>query len=221
MAVLSNTSFRSIRNVALPIEHGGWAFVYEPILLGLLLVPSVAGFFLGVAGLGIFLLYQPTQIPLKDRLKGKRYPRTAWAERFVALYGMLAIGSLLLTSLTARSQFWIAIVLAIPFAGLQMLLVVRGRVREAITEISGAVSFAGLTPAILLASGGDLSYALAMWLVPISRAVTSILYIRVRLRRSRGDAVNRIIPLAAHGMGILMLGVAWFANLLPITLSRW
>lgn len=217
MAVVSSPSVRSIRNVALPVEHGGWAFLYEPILLGLLFAPSSAGFLLGVSGLGIFMLFRPMQIALKDWLRGKRYPRTAWAERFIVLYGMLTVGGLLLALLTARSPFWMAILLALPFAGLQMALVVRGRTRQAITEISGAVALAALTPMIVLANGGTILYALALWLVPVIRAVTSILYIRVRLRRSRGDAVNRLIPLAAQGVGILILGAAWMANLLPIT----
>ena len=220
-AAITGTTTRLIRNVALPIEHGGWAFLFEPILLGLLLSPSIAGIGLGLAGLGVFLLYRPVQLALKDWLKGKRYPRTPLAERFILLYGLLASGGLLLfpasAGMTARSAFWIALLLALPFAGLQMLLVVRGRARAAVTEISGAVSLAALAPAILLANDALIPYALTLWLVPAIRAVTSILYIRARLRRSRGDAGNRIIPLAAQGAGVLILGAAWIAGLLPVT----
>lgn len=217
MAVVSKTSTRSIRNVALPIEHGGWAFLFEPMLLGLLLAPSMAGACLCVSGMGIFLLYRPIQITLKDWLKGKRYPRTMWAERFIALYGMLAVGGLALAFLAARSPFWMAILLALPFAGLQMFLVVRGHAREAVTEVSGAVALAALVPAIVLANGMAIPYALALWLVPVCRAYTSILYIRARLGRSRREKVNRAIPLFAQVTGILIVGGAWIAGLLPIS----
>lgn len=31
-----------LRTVALPAEHGGWGFLFEPIVLGLLLAPTGA-----------------------------------------------------------------------------------------------------------------------------------------------------------------------------------
>ena len=217
MAAISNSPARSIRNVALPIEHGGWSFLVEPMLLGLLLAPSGAGAFLSVSALGVFLLYRPLQITLKDWLKGKRYPRTLWAERFVVLYGALAVGGLALALGSARAPFWMAILLAAPFAGLQMFLVVRGYVREALTEISGAIALAALLPAIVLANGGAIPYALALWCVPICRAYTSILYIRARLDRSRGETINLVLPLAAQATGIVVLAGLWIAGLLSIS----
>ncbi len=44
-----------LRLVALPVEHGGWGMLGAPILLGLWLAPSPAGFWLSLAALGIFL----------------------------------------------------------------------------------------------------------------------------------------------------------------------
>ena len=38
-----------LRSIALPTEHGGWGFTLEPILLGLLVAPTWAGFGLAVA----------------------------------------------------------------------------------------------------------------------------------------------------------------------------
>jgi hypothetical protein len=31
-----------VKSIALPIEHGSWGFVFEPIVAGLLLAPSLA-----------------------------------------------------------------------------------------------------------------------------------------------------------------------------------
>jgi len=208
---------RTVRNVALPVEHGGWAFLLEPILLGLLIVPSPTSVFLGISGIGLFLLYQPTQIALKDRLKHKRYPRTDWAERFVLIYGAIALLGGALALLTARSSCWIALVLAIPFALLQMGLVLRGYGHSATAEISGAVALAALTPALLLANGLALDVALGLWLVPVVRAFSSITYIRARLRRSRGEKLDWGIPLVAQCAGLAILGLAWLVNLLPVT----
>ncbi len=86
MAEMTTGSVR-LRPIALPVEHGGWGFLGAPIVLGLWVAPSVAGFWLSLAALGVFLTRQPLKLALGDRQRGKRYPRTVWAERFVVLYG--------------------------------------------------------------------------------------------------------------------------------------
>lgn len=211
-----NPAARSLRNVALPIEHGGWAFLFEPMLLGMLVAPSLAGFGLCLSGLGVFLLFRPVQVALKDWLKHKRFPRTAWAERFILLYTLLAAGGMAFASYTARGPFWQALVLAIPFASLQMLLVVRGRAREGVTEVSGAVALAALAPMIVIAAGGTTAQALALWLVPAVRAVTSIVYIRQRLKRARGEVFSRVMPIGLHIAGLVAFTVARLAGWLPV-----
>jgi len=60
------TSNVRLKSIALPVEHGGWAFLIEPLLLGMLLAPSLSGFCVCIAAFGIFLLYQPLQLVLKD-----------------------------------------------------------------------------------------------------------------------------------------------------------
>lgn len=42
-AANSNTARVRLKSIALPVEHGGWLFVLEPVLLGLLVVPSAGG----------------------------------------------------------------------------------------------------------------------------------------------------------------------------------
>ena len=74
--------FAQYRSVALPTEHGGWGFLLEPVLLGLLLAPSPAGVLLALAGLATFLARHPADIWLRDTLASKTFPRTATALRF-------------------------------------------------------------------------------------------------------------------------------------------
>ena len=89
-----------IRTVALPNEHGGWGLALEPVALGLLVAPSPAGFFLAVATLGAFLKRHPFKIVAGDRRRGRRFPRTAVAERFALLYACLALAGLLAAATT-------------------------------------------------------------------------------------------------------------------------
>src|SRR5690606_8314064 len=64
---------RQWRAVALPAEHGGWSFWLEPILLGLLLAPTIAGLWLALASFGVFLSRQPFKIAWADRQRGRRF----------------------------------------------------------------------------------------------------------------------------------------------------
>src|SRR5215471_8997516 len=73
-----------LKTIALPVEHGGWGFLLEPIALGLILAPSIAGLYLALSALMLFLARQPLTIVMVNR--HRESPRTALARRFGALY---------------------------------------------------------------------------------------------------------------------------------------
>src|SRR5512140_1195258 len=54
------------RRVALPVEHGGWGLVLEPVVLGLVVVPSIGGIWLAVAAVACFLWRQPFKLAFGD-----------------------------------------------------------------------------------------------------------------------------------------------------------
>ncbi len=199
-----------IKSVALPSEHGGWGFLLEPILLGLLVAASWAGALLSLAALGVFLLHQPLKIAVKDRLKGRRPPRTVWAERFAFGYGLLALIPMLVLLASAPADFLLPIILAIPFAAAQLYYDARNQSRQLIPEISGAAALAMIAPAIAVLGGWTLMAALPLWGVLAIRAVTSILYVRARLKLEHGKAISPMPVWVAHGValaGIIVLGV--------------
>jgi YwiC-like protein len=208
---------RTIRLVAVPSEHGGWGFVLEPGLLGLLLAPSVAGAWLAVAMLGAFLARQPLKLALADRRGGKRYPRTVLAERFAAAFGLAGAGALLVAALTARSQaFWWAVVAAAPLALLQGYYDSLRQSRQVAAELAGATAMGAGVTAIVLASGRwEMATAFALWAVVAARAVPSIVYVRARLRLERGEWIDRVPSLAAHGVGLALVAGLVAVRVLP------
>ena len=105
-----------LRPIALPTEHGGWALVGAPILLGLWVAPSVSGACLGVASLAVFLARQPAGLALGDWRRGRRYPRTAWAAGFALGYVLVALSAFACAWVTARGAFWLPLALAAPLA---------------------------------------------------------------------------------------------------------
>lgn len=206
-----------LKTIALPTQHGGWGFWLEPTLLGLLLAPSLAGFALGGAGLLAFLTHQPLKLAVKDRLKGKRFPRTMWAERFALGYGAGALVLFLLALLTAPQPFVGVLLLALPFAALQLWHEFRSEGREAVAEFAGAVAFGVLAPAIVLLYGWQLLPALGLWFALVARSVTSILYVRARLRLEYGKTAALLPVVLGHMLMFGLLTVIVIAGLLPWT----
>lgn len=204
-----------LKSVALPAEHGGWGFILEPILLGLMAAPSAAGGWIGLAALGVFLLHQPLRMVLKDRLKGKRYARTMWAERFTALYGLAALIGFGLALLNTQHPFWIPLVLAVPFALVQLRYEALNRGRELLPEIAGALALLWTVSVMTLAAGWPLLESVAVWAVLAARTVTSIGYVRARIRLEKGELIEMRPVMLVHLLALIGLAVLALLRLIP------
>src|SRR5687768_12096120 len=83
-----------LRAIALPTEQGGWGLLAEPLLLGVLVAPSVAGGAVALAATGAFLFRHPARLAFSDWLRGVRYPRTGIAFTVAVAYGAVALAGL-------------------------------------------------------------------------------------------------------------------------------
>lgn len=191
-----------LSTVALPAEHGGWGFLFEPIVLGLLLAPTGWGALLALGVVAAFLTHQPLKLTLKDRQNGVRLPRTVWAERFLLIYGGVALLSLGIVTLFAPRLFWLPLLLAAPLALIQVLYDARGQSRAAVPEIAGASALAAVAPALVLIDEQSLWLALAVWLALLTRIWPSIEYVRVKLRQVKGKTPD-LRPFWALQLGVI------------------
>jgi hypothetical protein len=203
------------KSVALPSEHGGWGFLLEPILLGLLVAGSWQGMLLAVAAFGVFLIHQPLKIAVKDRLKGQRPPRTVWAERFAVGYGLLAIMPMTILLITTPTDFLMPILLAVPLAGVQLYYDARNQSRKLVPEVCGAAALAMIAPAIVMLNGWSLTAGLILWVMLTLRALTSILYVRARLQLERGKPAQPAPVWLAHGFAFGLLLILRGQQLVP------
>jgi hypothetical protein len=192
----------SWRAVALPVEHGGWGFLVEPVALGLALAPSGAGVCLAVATLFAFLVRHPLRLALMDRRREARYPRTAVAERVALGYAALALALLLSALILAPNTFWRPLLLAAPAALVGLVYDVLGRSREALPESAGAVALGASATAIALAGGGPAGPAFGAWALLAFRGVAAVLYVRARLRLDRGLPSGRAVALGSHALAV-------------------
>ncbi|MGQ9548594.1 MAG: YwiC-like family protein [Roseiflexus sp.] len=198
-----------LRLIALPVEHGGWGFLGAPVVLGLWVAPSIAGVWLGLAALGAFLVRQPLKLALGDRQRGKRYPRTVWAERFVALYGVVALITFVIAWLTTAHPFWFPLLLAAPFAIVQLRYDLLKQSRSPLAEICGANALGALAPAIALCGGWRMIPALLLWFLLALKATSAIIYVRARIRLARGISAARVPVYLTHAVALaLVVGLA-------------
>ncbi len=190
------------KTVALPVEHGGWGFLIEPLVLGLVIAPSVAGLALGAAATAGFLVRHPSRLVLLDWRKGARYPRTAIAGRFALGFALLAPALLAAAFALARAPFWPVFVAAAPFAVFALVSDARGRSRDAPAEVAGAVALGGSAAAIALAAGTAAPLAWGAWLLLALRALGSVLYVRARIRLDRGLPSGPGAALVVHSFAL-------------------
>lgn len=193
----------NLKAVALPVEHGGWGMLGEPLLLGLLVAPSWAGLGVGVASLGAFLAHHPVRIVLADRRRGSAYPRTAAAWRFALLYGATAAAGLALAG-RGEPGWWLPLAASAPLALAQLAYDAGNRGRQLVPELLGAVALASVVAAEMRAGGLSWGLSLAAWALLAAKAVGAVLYVRTRLRHDRGLAPGRAAPMGAHAGGLLL-----------------
>jgi hypothetical protein len=199
-----------VRTIALPTEHGGWGLTLEPVVLCLLVAPSTAGLFLGLAALAAFLARHPLKIVAGDRRRhpGRRFPRTIVAERFALLYGgcaALCLAAALATA--ADKRFLLLLLLAAPLAVVQLVYDGLGRGRSLLPELAGSVAMASIAGAIALADGWVIYPALGLWVLLAARVVPTMLYVHARLKRLHGGRAGGAPTAFAH-LGALGMVVA-------------
>ncbi len=173
----------SIRSIALPVEHGGWGFTLEPILLGLLVAYSPAAWELSVAALAVFLARRPFRLLTTDLVRRRWLRRTSVAASFAVGYGLVALLGLVGALVTAPSRFLLAYAVAAPFAAVALVADANSRSRTLVAELAGSIAMGSTAAAIALADGWAVDEAFGLWLVLAGRAVATVALVRGQIRR--------------------------------------
>jgi hypothetical protein len=192
----------------LPAEHGTWFMLAFPLLLGLLLRPTLAGLLLALAALAVFL----ARPALRRVATGQRDPLQ---RRALLLFGLLALalggGALAL----AGSRFLLPLVLASPLAVLALRADFSRAVRSLPVELTAQAAFGALAPAILLAGGAPPAQAASAWLLASLVGGANLAHVRRYLghahRLDAAELRRRWVPV--HVLHLLLLGIsAWLVG---------
>lgn len=199
-----------LRPLALPSEHGGWGFLFEPIVLGLVVRPSVPGTLIALAFVLGFLARHPLKLALQDLLRGKSYPRTRWCWLFASAYSAAGVASL---ACAIALRGWLTVVpigLVIPLGVMQLFYDANNRSRALLAELGGSVAMSSSVVAIALAGDMRVLPAFALGGIIVARSIPSIVFVRTLLSRAHGEPAASWPALALHALAILC--VAPFAS---------
>jgi hypothetical protein len=198
----------------LPTEHGGWGFLLEPLVLGMLVAPSRGGALIasresaliGLAALFAFLTRQPLKLAMQDALRHKSYPRTFWCRAFAVGYASLAMIAIALAVAISGWMLTIPFAIVAPLAITALIADARNRSRSLLPELAGSIAIASTAASIALAAGRPFIAAFSLMALIALRGVPSILYVRTLLARAHKQVAGSAPALIAHALAI---GIAY------------
>jgi hypothetical protein len=194
-----------IKPVALPVEHGGWALLFEPIMLGLLIAPSSAGVFLSLTATAAFLARHPFKVAMSDLSRKRVTKRTRLAQRCAIAYALIAILALSFAIRSGGTSLLFPLLLAAPIAITQLWHDAVGRSRALVAELAGSISTGAIATAIAICGGWPRSLAFALWVIVAARSVPTIVYVRARLTLLRQKPASIGIAIAVHLFAVLVI----------------
>ncbi len=205
----------NVRSIALPVEHGSWSFLAEPILLALLVAPSAAGVSIAVGTTAGFLVRQPGRMWWKNRSRMKASPRYSVAAWFTVGYSGLAVAGFAIAGLLEGIRPLVPFLAVAPVLLLFASYDARHEARRLAPELLAPLVIAVSAPSIALADGWSWSSAGALWALLGLRSVPTVLYIRARLRLGRGVREGIAVSAAAHVTAVVIGSALAAAALVP------
>jgi len=172
-------------NPPIPKEHGSWAMLITPLLLGLVIAPvwHWRAMVLLMAALGFFLVRFPLATLVKTR-RSKRAKRGYWW-RWAGIYGAVtAVSGLWL--IAAQGLWWLALMGGIGEGLLlfHLWLITRRQEMSVVGELAGIFGLALGAPMAYYAATGQLDWlAATLWLVNALYFGGTVFYIKLKVRQ--------------------------------------
>jgi len=205
----------SLRPLALPAEHGGWGFLFEPLVLAMLAAPSWCGALLCLAAIGGFLTRQPLKLAMQDLLRKRRYPRTKFCAMFAASYAGAAAVAVIAAIAFGGWRIAIPYAVVAPLAIVNIVYDARNKSRALLPEITGPIAMASSAAAIAIAGGKTLPVAFALMALVALRGLPAVIWVRTLLARAHGQSRSGFVATIAHVIALVLGALLWRAHVAP------
>lgn len=205
----------TLATVAIPSEHGGWAFTLEPVMLGLLVAFSWPGVLLGLVTLLGFLLRTPLKTVMVDHRRRRKLPRTLLARKVAAAEAGLLVVLLVGLTLGRSLRFLAPLVVAAPLVTVEWWYDIRSRSRRLVPELAGTIGIGSVAAAVGLIGGVSPSVAGGLWLVIAARAMAAVIFVRVQLLRAKQQPHQRTVSDLGQMLAVMVVALGAVAGLVP------
>lgn len=209
------------RHVALPSDHGSWAFFLAPLAIGLFAGGRwhTTALYLTVAAACGFLVRQPVGLLVK--IHAGRRPKDALPAAWFWVVVYTWVGSVHVAGLIVRG-FGYLLYLAIPgvlvFTWYLTLLSRREERRQGFLEVLATGSMALIAPAGMWAGlGRPDPLGWLLWLLVWAQSASAIVFVYYRLARRQGGAGRGVAAFSTASFAVLLAAGLGFAGLV----SRW
>lgn len=200
----NHTNFKA---VAFPREHGSWGFVFEPLVLSLIVAFSPAGLQIAIASFLAFLAHQPVRIILR-KAASKALKKNAVI--FLGIYFFAAsfcmFGVIKKTDIHLLFPLAIVLIFMLYFLYLETV----NSARNVYAELIGPVAIDLIALTIVLIDGWAVPSAVAFFIVLLNRSVPTTFFIHERLNKLKHHKVNikRIYYISVAGLiAVIVLAV--------------
>ncbi len=184
--------------------------LFEPVVLALLVAPSVAGSMIAAAAVLAFLARHPLKLFVQDMRRRKRFPRTMICAWLALAYAGASAMALFAAVTMSGSRVLLPLAAGALLALIQFALDVRQHGRSFVAEICGACAAATTAAAIAVASDRSVEVALALGIVAASLMLPAILFVRAVLRHER-----RTTTIVLHVAAVIATAILWQRGLTP------
>lgn len=206
---------RSIRvkRLILPVEHGAWGFLFEPLVASLAIAGSAGGVWIAVMIIALFFARQPLKFFLLGLVGNGHRQQTFAALRLLLIFGAVFAVSLAVAAAFTDPWVFFPFLVVAPLASYQIFCDLSHKSRELLPELTGAVAISSSAAAVALAGGMPWPAAMALWAVFIARLIPSVLYVRARLRLVKGKPARPLIAVGFQAAALLAVGALVFFGL--------
>ena len=204
------------RTIVLPAEHGAWGFLFEPIVLGLAVAPTVAGACLGVATIGAFLMRRPLKVLTNTKVPLSESRKQQIAATAVVVYGAVAALAFLAAVLLGGWRPLLPLVAMSPFVAIFLLYDTRNQGRQLLPELLGPPGLAAVAVSMAIAAGWSWPAAATLWVLLMARTIPSVTYIRARLRLEKGKPFAVMPVVLVHIVFTAAAAWLWREDLAPL-----
>lgn len=199
-----------IKSLVFPKEHGAWALTFEPLVLALLLAPSLPGGFLFLGATFAFFAHPSARALLSS---GKDKALALKIFLGTALPAIIFLGYYL--KLTAWPQH-APLLLALALMASYLILELFSFERALATEILASVSMGLIALSIVLSDGWSWRVALGFLVLVYSRSIGTTVYIFYRLRLLKKQEIKVWPGILVHVLDGLLLLYLMSQNIIPV-----